>query len=351
MQKLIIFLTLWLWGYSAATAQYSPAPIFTVGSEIVLQKASDGLFYYHHKVAKGQTLYALSKTFGHSLQKLQTLNKKSNNQVSLGETVLIPIPQNYLFKGSSLTINDADVYLPVVYYTLPKDNMYRLSKVYFKQGMDMIMARNNMPSTSMDVNQRIVLGWYPVSSTNNDPITSTTTTRTTTTIQEAVPAANTIAKPIKTAIETSTTTTTSIVVPTTETTVTAETAVTQTEIITNESIEQVLMDSSTYNYNEALLGSTLMTSDMKLTEAKEVAYWDKNILNNGEVYVLHNTAKLDTYIELYNNITKRSVRAKVIGKIPFGAYTSDVKLIISPEAASALGALDQRLRVEMKYFQ
>ena len=70
--------------------------------------------------------------------------------------------------------------------------------------------------------------------------------------------------------------------------------------------------------------------------------------DNGTVYVLHKNAIIDSYVEMYNPNVNRSVRAKVIGRIPYGAYTNDVCLVLSPRTAVQLGALDNRFKVEIK---
>ena len=81
----------------------------------------------------------------------------------------------------------------------------------------------------------------------------------------------------------------------------------------------------------------------------DVAFWDKTIPDNGTVFALHETALIDSYINVFNTNTRRSVRIKVIGRIPYGTYTNDIKLIISPRAAKQLGGLDRRFKVEVDY--
>jgi hypothetical protein len=101
-------------------------------------------------------------------------------------------------------------------------------------------------------------------------------------------------------------------------------------------------------FNSLLLGNLSYSNSMQEIKKSEVANWDNTMPDNGTVYVLHKNAIIDSYVEMYNPNLKRSVRAKVIGRIPYGAYTNDVNLVLSPRTAKQLGALDKRFKVELK---
>jgi LysM repeat protein len=75
--------------------------------------------------------------------------------------------------------------------------------------------------------------------------------------------------------------------------------------------------------------------------------------SNGEggMYVLHADAKINSEIELHNPMIGRTVKAKVVGRIPEGTYNSDINVVLSSATAKSLGALDSRFRVEIKYIQ
>ena len=80
-----------------------------------------------------------------------------------------------------------------------------------------------------------------------------------------------------------------------------------------------------------------------------IALWNKVQSHSGKRFVLHGSAKINTDVELYNPHMRRSVRAKVVGRIPDGTYAKDIDIILSSATASALGALDARFMVEMRY--
>ena len=89
-----------------------------------------------------------------------------------------------------------------------------------------------------------------------------------------------------------------------------------------------------------------------LKKNKSLAIWDKEEdPNQGSMYVLHRNAKVDSIIELYNPLLNRRAYATVVGHIPEESYTQDVGVILSAKVASALGAIDSRFIVEVKYYE
>jgi hypothetical protein len=66
-------------------------------------------------------------------------------------------------------------------------------------------------------------------------------------------------------------------------------------------------------------------------------------------FVLHPFAKLNSEIQIYSPFLRKSVRAKVVGRIPQGTYMSDTDIVLSSSTAKSLGALDSRFKVELIY--
>ena len=352
--------------YTASQAQFRSAPIFTNGDQIHLHLNADGTYYHLHEVKKGHTLYSIAKVFGYSQDQLLTANNKTSTEVSLGELIKVPIGESRIIKDIRLQPNSKNIYVPVVYTAKPKDNLYRIARIYFKQPIADVQKRNKMSSTGIDNGQNILLGWYQIGAakvantatkTTENPTAavapnhSNSTTTVTQSANGTVTTTTIITKPSTTTAGESMTTAPQVNSPTVNPPTVADIPTATQGPITNESIDSLLAAPVPDDINLMLLGQAKYREDMELIDTKQVAQWNKNIADNGELYVLHNTAAIDTYMELYNDLVKRSVRAKVIGKIPFGAYTNDVKLIVSPRAAAALGALNERFRVQVKYYK
>jgi len=87
----------------------------------------------------------------------------------------------------------------------------------------------------------------------------------------------------------------------------------------------------------------------KEIEHHGVAAWPKEQENKGDFYALHRYAPINSTISVYNPMSRRTVYAKVIGRVPETAYQPEVIVIVSPLAAELLGAIDARFFVKVKY--
>lgn len=85
------------------------------------------------------------------------------------------------------------------------------------------------------------------------------------------------------------------------------------------------------------------------TEEKSVGYWLKSADQSTALFVLHNDAPINSLVEVTNPMFDKTVAAKVVGRIPEGAYTGDIDIILSHGLAENLGAIDPRLYVKVKY--
>ncbi len=93
----------------------------------------------------------------------------------------------------------------------------------------------------------------------------------------------------------------------------------------------------------------LSEENLKFTsQSRGVAVCEYDALGSGRLFALHNTAEMDSEIEIDNPILNRKVYAKVIGRIP-PIYEHDVQIVISGEAARMLGAVDKRFFVSIRY--
>lgn len=80
-----------------------------------------------------------------------------------------------------------------------------------------------------------------------------------------------------------------------------------------------------------------------------VAFWQKESKKSSGLYVLHRSAKLNSIIEVENPMNRRTVYAKVVGRIPPTIYDDDVRIVLSPYAAKLLRARDPRFFVKIRY--
>ena len=81
-----------------------------------------------------------------------------------------------------------------------------------------------------------------------------------------------------------------------------------------------------------------------------IAVWNRESRVRG-VYVLSNDAAMNTMMEITNPMGQRKIIARVIGNIPENTYADNVKIVLSPDAAMNLGALDTRFYVRLQYLK
>lgn len=318
--KNVFIVIVFVFSYTILFAQSSANTIFRQGDKIKVEFNSETNFHYSHKLQKGQSLYALSKVFKVSLSTLLQYNNLNDvTNLKIGQIIRVPINDDFLFKGTNLDGIVKGHYIPVFYTTKPKDNLYRISRVYFNQPTGNLIDRNNLHSQNLALGQDILIGWWPIDSTSPNNQIHNERDEFEEVFEDEAQEPNT--QPIY-----------------------------STNILSTEKIEGVDSIQLTHplDFNTALLGNLTYADNMKEIKKSEVANWDNTIHDNGTVYVLHKSAIIDSYVEMYNPTIKRSVRAKVIGRIPYGAYASNVNLVLSPRAAKLLGALNKRFKVEIK---
>lgn len=305
------------------SAQYETAPIIRPDSKIELHFIPGDGYYYVHEIQKGHTIYSLARAFGLSVNEVKAINDLDDSgSVSLGQKILIPVPVTKIVQDYHPPRGVESI--PVYYKVKAKENLFRISKMYFAQSVEMMKARNELHDNNLSIGQSLCIGWLIYGGEpQNTPVSTT-----------VVDANRYEDQTIDSSDET---------LPKTDL-VTIDNAVTDTV-----AMEDVVKIPS--GFNRELLAGTPYNGSMKSRSETTVAHWDRTIPDNGTAYALHNSAMPGTYIKIHNPLVKRAVKAKVIGKIPFGTYTSDVKLVISPKAAKILGGLDQRFRVKIEYIK
>jgi len=72
---------------------------------------------------------------------------------------------------------------------------------------------------------------------------------------------------------------------------------------------------------------------------------------NRKYLALHRTAPIGTILKVRNEMNNREVFVRVIGKLPDTALTDKIIIRISKSAYDRLGAIDQRFRVQVTYYK
>ena len=139
-----------------------------------------------------------------------------------------------------------------------------------------------------------------------------------------------------------------------ETTVSTST-VTTTNIASSEATSNPASATTTTTKNETIKNRDYpdlsFLSSPNLLTIKGIAVWDKNDNEPLNMFILHQDAKIGSYIRIENPMLGRIVLAKVVARLPTNVYDQDVKMVVSSAVASSLGVKDSRFLAEMKYIR
>jgi len=274
---------------------------------IVLTMSAQNILLYKHKLNKQDKIEDLSMLFGTDTDKiLQVNNSTSLGSLSDKSEIIIPVSEKSLVTEETHKY-DKQEYIPVVYLVKPKDNLFRIARHYFFQSLDDLMARNNMDDYNLAIGDKIHVGWLSTKPKEaieieiSDPITT---------------------EPI-------------------ESEEMVYDGLVDKDDNTEEELIEVEIDSSAIELEEPVI---FMASQGK-------GMWDKKVRDNGKLLALHEKAKIGSTIELKNSMLNRTIKAKVIGRIPKNVYPDDISVLVGPAAAKSLGVIDAKFFVEIRYIE
>ncbi len=274
----------------------------------------------HHKlmtnvtVQPGFTVYTLTKALGISPSDFIASNPGlSTIALELNTAISLPIHPGVIKSDPLHMINP----LKLIYVVKPQETLYSLARVYTHQDVQTIMNINDKTDNTIYVNESIILGYIDWPYANADPTIA---------LEESYPLLGTLAI--------------------------VEESTPQAQI-TRVSEREVVQPSEGSNPEILTGGDT--SEAIRLADnihvSKGIAYCDPRDNTSKEMLVMHPSAKIDSKIELYNPMLNRTVLATVVGHLPENYYAEDIRVVISPSVAEALGALDERFLVEMTYIE
>lgn len=273
--------------------------------EIILKVNINNQPFIETNLKKGQTIYYLARQYNTDVKSIAMVNDLSDlASLQIGQAIKVPINPAIIFSENPNTIPPLQNRTPVFYIVKPKETLYRISKVYFDQPIENIMNLNNFTSFDLTVGQKIQLGWI---------------------LHPVKPEQLKLQEELTSSLE---------------------------EKPSDDSNEEVKDTINLYIKNKLFskVDSLDKSESSIIKSRKEIAIWDKTAPNNDHMFALHRDAKKNSIIEIHNPLLNRTAFATVIGRVPPDSYTEDVTLIISPEVAKALGALDSRFMVEVKFY-
>lgn len=239
----------------------------------------------HHPVRAGQTIYGLSKYYQISVEAIQRENPNLIVEgLGVDKNVRIPVELSSFFLGNEGTI---------LYCVVEKgESLFSIARRKFNIPLAVVVRMNELTSDHVSFGQVLKLGIF-----NTKLLNSSNREKE--------------------------------IVGTTPENDEDEMRIESFRIV-NKSLDQF----------EALFMK--QSEGNVYTTDRGVAFWNKESAIRKGNYVLHKTAPVNSIVEITNPMFGVKVYGKVIGTLPPGTYTDDVKVVISPSMAKNLRARDSR---------
>ncbi|MBX2963936.1 MAG: LysM peptidoglycan-binding domain-containing protein [Cyclobacteriaceae bacterium] len=246
-----------------------------------------------HKVAEKETLFSISRQYGVSVDEIKQWNNLSDNALSVGQELIIKSTQTAI--PSVITPVDTKLMSQRTVHTVAeKETLYSISRQYGVT-VTQIKEWNSLTQEDLKIGQLLFV---------SQPIYNTTT-------------------PIQ-SVETK--------LPVQET---------------------KLPDTKTVQPEEKAPVVTITEPVSNKDEVKQsgLAELIEGTDGNRKYLALHRTAPVGTILKVRNEMNNREVFVRVIGKLPDTALTDKLIIKISKSAYDRLGAIDPRFRVEVTYYK
>ncbi|WP_333820235.1 LysM peptidoglycan-binding domain-containing protein [Ohtaekwangia sp.] len=351
----------------------------------------NGKIFVVHQVGEKETLYAISKRYGTTVDAIVQYNPTASSGLSIGQILKVP----YTAKSTNTTTAKSGG--GIIHVVAAKETMFSISKAYGVT-VDEIRQWNNLADNNLSVGQEIVIRKRNTASSNSttNPANNNTQTavtqpaHTNTAGQHVVEAKETlysiankydisvqqlkewnnlqndelsigqtvvVRPPHGQSVVKKDTSVTRSTVTNRETTTTVQQPVKNDIPVKNDPppTETAKNTNTTTTQQQQPTNTTIRISESvkngdEILE-KGIAELIEGTDGNRKYLALHRTAPVGTILKVKNELNNREVFVRVMGKLPDTALTDKLIIKISKSAFDRLGAIDPRFRVEVTYYK
>lgn len=264
-----------------------------------------------HKVAAQETLFSISRIYGVTVDELKQWNNLTDNALSLGQELVIK-------KGSTTTLSNNTPPLEMksvktVHTVAAKETLFSITRQYGIT-IDQLRQWNNLQTDELKIGQSLFVSQPAY--TTQQTTTTAPTVNTNPVVTQTPPVTNVETQPIQTPVEK------------------------KPDPIVTAPVEKP----TTIKISESVSGSD---------EVKEAGLAEliEGTDGNRKYLALHRTAPSGTILKVRNEMNNREVFVRVMGKLPETAPNDKLVIKISKSAYEKLGAIDSKFRVEVTYYK
>ncbi len=352
--------------FAGALLFHPQAETDSIGTEMI-----DGKLYVIHKVDEKETLYAISRRYGSSVESILKSNPGASANLEIGQILKVPYDKKVSLKPASNN---------TIHKVAAGETMYSISRSYGVT-VDDLRKWNNLSDNSLSIGQDLIVRKAPatavrteqqVSKPNTEesarpiPASGLHTVASKETLfsiarqygltvsqikswnslesdelkvgQVIAVAANAKVPPVEVAaVTTPSTQQTNPVVerPREEPVTTVQRNTDPTPASTNT--QTIRISESVKNSDEVV-----QTGLAELIEGTE---------GNRKYLAMHRAAPIGTILKVRNEMNNREVFVRVMGKLPDTGVNDKLIIKLSRSAYDRLGAIDPRFRVEVTYYK
>ncbi len=270
----------------------------------VVRASESGL----HTVAAKETMFSISKMYGITVDEIKQWNNLTDNALSIGQQIVVKKASS----PSVATTPSAPVNKKGVHTVGSKETMFSISRQY---GITVQQLKdwNKLEGNEISIGQELVVAQPQGETKQNDPVVQSTPS-----VQNNPPV---VQSPPPVVTETK-----------------KDPQPGQTTASKPEAREQTIRISESVKNSDEVLQTGLA----ELIEGTS---------GNRKYLALHRTAPVGTIMKVRNEMNNREVFVRVMGKLPDTSMTDKLVIKISKSAYDRLGAIDPRFRVEVTYYK